>query len=103
MHRRRWHGIAWRWLLLPLVTVLGCGTTPPPAVEEPANRAEEAGTDFDPATAGTILGRVTWEGPIPVVAPFEVLPNPLAGEATPDGGIRTRRIVVSDDSVNQIE
>lgn len=29
--------------------------------------------------------------------------NPVAGEAAPDGGIRTRRIVVSDDSVNQIE
>jgi hypothetical protein len=44
-----------------------------------SNPKQEAGGDFDPATAGTIRGRVVWEGDLPVVAPFEVLPNPLAG------------------------
>jgi hypothetical protein len=36
--------------------------------------------NFDLPACGTICGRVTWDGDIPLVAPFEVLPNPLAGE-----------------------
>src|SRR5439155_17818855 len=40
----------------------------------------EAGANFDSASAGTIRGRVVWDGQVPVLAPFEVLPNPLGGE-----------------------
>jgi hypothetical protein len=66
-------------LVLPLLAALGCGTS---AVTEKrlSNPEQEAGGDHDPTTAGTILGRVVWDDELPVVPPFEVMPNPLAGE-----------------------
>jgi hypothetical protein len=42
---------------------------------------DEAGRDFNPDTAGSITGRVTWQGPLPVVESFDVPPNPMAGPA----------------------
>jgi hypothetical protein len=64
---------------------------PPPA----------AGSAFDPVTAGTIVGRVTWTGPAPAVPPLEgwvdvaegseprrmVQDNPNAPALGPDGGV----------------
>jgi hypothetical protein len=68
-----------------LVLAAGCGNAPPP----PAGAAEPpppaAAGRFDPATAGTIEGRVTWAGELPDVPPFTVW-----GEPTP-GGIRGPR------------
>jgi len=63
-----------------LLVILGCGDVPSHLQAESPNHAEEAGADFDPVTAGTIRGRVIWYGEMPAVPPFEVLPNPLAGE-----------------------
>jgi len=36
-------------------------------------------TDFDPATAGSIQGRVVWDGDVPQVAPFEYRRNLPSG------------------------
>jgi hypothetical protein len=49
------------------------GETPvPPRAPDP-----EAGTHFDPATAGNIAGTVRWQGPIPSVPPFRAVAEPL--------------------------
>jgi hypothetical protein len=52
-------------LLLPLL-LAGCAN--PPAVEPPAPPAE-LGAAFDPVTAGTVRGTVTWRGPLPAAPP----------------------------------
>ncbi|MBA4067117.1 MAG: hypothetical protein C0501_26100 [Isosphaera sp.] len=56
----------------------GCGTDPsagePAAVTPPA-----AGAAFDPASAGTVAGRVTWDGPLPTVPTFPLLAPAPAG------------------------
>jgi hypothetical protein len=71
----------WRcWLLLSLLAALSCGELSPSTKTDSPSRAGRAGTDFDPTTAGTIRGRVLWKGDIPAVQPFEIMPNPLAGE-----------------------
>jgi Polysaccharide lyase family 4, domain II len=36
---------------------------------------------FDPTTAGTIHGRVVWEGQVPVVLPLLIRANPIGGDA----------------------
>jgi len=53
---------------LPFVAGLaGCGATPAsPTPEGPA----PLGARFDPAAAGSVRGRVLWDGPTPDVAPF---------------------------------
>jgi len=60
-----------RWITyLCLLAVLGCGSARP---ELPANSGPAAAAcEFDPATAVTLRGRVTWEGDIPSVPPFKV-------------------------------
>ena len=68
------------WLLLPTLAALGCGDVSSSIKTDSPSRDELAGAEFDRATAGTIRGRVVWKGDIPEVAPFEVMPNPLAGE-----------------------
>jgi hypothetical protein len=68
------------WLLLPLLAVFGCGDVSARTEKDSSEPKPEAGTAFDPRTAGTIGGQVTWDGALPAVAPLEVQPNPLAGE-----------------------
>lgn len=65
---------------LPPAIALGCclllagsGCEPPPAEQEEAVPAPAA--TFDPATAGTVRGRVSWEGPVPEITPFRVHAN----------------------------
>lgn len=62
---------AYAWLLLAL---LGCDPRPREAAR------------FDPATAATIRGRVTWAGELPTVPPLEVWPIPLE-----ENGPRSKR------------
>jgi hypothetical protein len=47
-----------------------------------------AGSAFDAATAGTVRGRVTWQGALPSVPPFEIRSFLLAGEPGMDRLIR---------------
>lgn len=79
MHAHRHYRPA--FLLLPLI--LGCGDArTDPAL--PVNPQQEAPTtNFDPATAGTIRGRVTWDGPSPEVKPFAVRSNLPQDAAAP--------------------
>jgi hypothetical protein len=58
-----------------LVTLVAC--TDEPSVESPpAAPTPTAGQAFDPATTGSIEGRVTWQGPLPTVPDLLVLPDP---------------------------
>ncbi|HEV3255976.1 MAG TPA: hypothetical protein VG013_03780, partial [Gemmataceae bacterium] len=62
-----------RWLtFLSLLGALGCGSARPelPAESRPADTT--AASEFDPATAGTLRGQVTWEGDIPALPTFSV-------------------------------
>jgi hypothetical protein len=69
-HRAAWY--------LAAVLAAGCGEVPslPPAADAPTVPV----THFDPTTAGTLQGRVTWDGALPVVPPFDVPVNPLGNE-----------------------
>jgi hypothetical protein len=77
-----------RRFLLPLflipasglvLALWGCSDPPPaPPVAEPL---AETGTAFDPTTAGSIRGRVTWEGQPPSVPSFRAPVSPLSEQA----------------------
>jgi hypothetical protein len=58
----------------PVPTYFGTDEAPPP----PAPLA----ADFDPSTAGTIAGRVIWEGAAPRVPPLESPVSPLSEQPT---------------------
>jgi hypothetical protein len=75
--------------ILAFVALLGCDDEKAPPAREPAECRNDAGSSFNPATAGTIEGHVTWQGDTPVVAPFEIPPNPLAGEVFHQKQVRT--------------
>lgn len=63
-----------RWVLfLLMVAVLGCGEAPAVPPEQPCP-LDNAGAEFEPLTCGTIRGRVTWEGEVPRVEPFTLIP-----------------------------
>lgn len=79
MDRQRTTRCVGSWLLVPLLAILGCGDLGPREQEELPKQTEKAGAYFDPTSAGTIRGRVVWDGAIPKVAPLEALANPLAG------------------------
>jgi hypothetical protein len=64
-----------------VLTALGCGDTSARTENDRFDLESKAGASFDPHTAGAIRGQVLWGGDIPVVAPLEIQPNPLAGEA----------------------
>ncbi len=68
-------GASLGWLLA------GCSGPPAPVTKIPASPARPTGTHFDAQTAGTIRGRVTWQGEVPAVNPFRVRIN-----AQPGGG-----------------
>jgi hypothetical protein len=70
-----------------LVALAGCSDARPEVwARSPARAAPDIGTTFDPATIGAIFGRVTWNGDLPVVTPFEAFANPLGGD-----GLRKRQ------------
>src|SRR5947209_7746547 len=63
---------------LVFAALSGCGSpTPPPqpAADSPTPQADT--TRFNPATAGVVLGRVTWSGEAPKAEPL-VAPIPTA-------------------------
>lgn len=53
--------------LLLAFLVVACADAPPPQPEAPVAYSASASADFDATTAGTIRGRVHWNGPIPSV------------------------------------
>jgi hypothetical protein len=61
--------------LLGAVLAFGCDETAPPP-EAPIDPPVEMGRDFDPATAGTIQGRVLWDGEIPEVPSYHAPVSP---------------------------
>jgi hypothetical protein len=67
------------WWGLILAAAVGCGHDAPPPPPEPAQVPTPA-TAFDPATAGSITGRVTWDGEPSNVLPFPIYPNALGGD-----------------------
>jgi hypothetical protein len=61
---------------LALLLVLGC--QPHEAPTPSATETRE--TSFDPSATGTVTGRVTWDGDIPLVRPLAVKANQLGTE-----------------------
>lgn len=68
-------------VLLPLCApAIGCGSEPPVAAGTTPGMSSAAGdkpADFQPSACGTIMGSVTWTGPIPTVPPvIDIRPRP---------------------------
>jgi hypothetical protein len=59
------------WLVLALAA-FGCGESDPQTTGHATDPPRPAASAFNPETAGTVTGRVTWNGPLPVVPPFEI-------------------------------
>jgi hypothetical protein len=59
------------WLLLA-AAMAGCGEARPQQLDMTAPPQPAAATQFDAATASTIRGQVSWNGPLPAVPPFEI-------------------------------
>jgi len=64
------------WLLLCLTALAGCDA--PPAPPAPDGPPADAAADFDPAAAGAVAGRVTWDGDPPDVPPYFAPVSPLS-------------------------
>jgi hypothetical protein len=77
--------ICHRWTILALCLMPalaeGCGQ----ANSQPKNPTDRISpppaNQFDPAIAGAVVGRVVWQGEIPIVPPFLVRANPTGGNA----------------------
>lgn len=63
------------WLVVLPLLLSGCGH--PVATDSPPTEIPPTGTHFDPTTAGTLQGTVTWAGSLPLVKPFSSPPRPL--------------------------
>ncbi len=74
MRRHRW-GKAFGLALLCAAACAGCEQAPPPGAD--ADVPTALATEFDPATAADVRGRVTWEGEAPPVPPFRSSATPL--------------------------
>ncbi len=68
-------------LLAVTLFVLGCDEAPPPPPEPEPPAA--GGERFDPDHTGTIAGRAHWQGPMPAIAPFRSIPEPLTDQPPP--------------------
>jgi hypothetical protein len=64
--------------MVAAVVIGGCDSPKLTPAEPPAATTVPK-TSFDPSRARTLAGRVAWNGPVPQVAPFEIMPNPLSG------------------------
>ncbi len=65
--------------LLGAVIAAGCESENLPTDDSPTPAAPSlvSGTNFDPRSSGTVTGFVTWNGPIPTVAPAsQAIPRP---------------------------
>src|SRR5262245_36806916 len=92
------------WLpLVPLCLALGCDELQsPPSEQASANLAPApSGSAFDPATAGTVSGRVTWKGALPEVPPFEARSYVPIGEQGQPRLIRANPNAPSIDSTTR--
>jgi hypothetical protein len=75
------HGRTAGWIAWALALLLtGCDEDPVSA-PPPAGPLAEEGAQFDPATAGAIRGRVTWEGDLPSAPPYHAPVSPLSEQA----------------------
>ncbi|MFL5241199.1 MAG: carboxypeptidase-like regulatory domain-containing protein [Gemmataceae bacterium] len=70
------YGRTRNWKLLALMLLAGCNNKQPPVVEAEASGMSEAGSLFDPTTAGSIHGQVVWEGCLPSVPLFHAPTSP---------------------------
>ena len=77
MHGRSKQSTTFRIAIFFLSLVPGCSDALPQAPPV----AQPIATAFNPAQAGGIQGRVTWEGEVPVVAPFDYRRNLPSGNA----------------------
>jgi hypothetical protein len=71
-------------LCLAWLPLCGCADDAPPAPPPARACAEHAGSSFDPSTAGTVQGQVTWTGECPIIAPMrgwtDVAPDSSAAQ-----------------------
>ena len=87
-------------LVVAFLVVVRPGPIPKPLYDLAADEPPPAvPSRHDPAACGSVAGRVAWDGPRPVVPPFDVTPwqaqpdglppqpNPLAPRIAADGGV----------------
>jgi hypothetical protein len=64
--------IQWLCAAILLTALVGCTEEKPAQIVAPTGPAAELARDFDAAAVGTLQGKISWEGPVPTVLPFEV-------------------------------
>jgi hypothetical protein len=74
MHSSNGAGAAGWVLPFGLVVALGCTDGRPEPGEERPEPAQSPAALFNPRSAGTVQGRVVWQGDVPVVRPFRIPP-----------------------------
>jgi hypothetical protein len=61
--------------------VVGCGEDIEQPQVTPEASQPSSTSHFDPTTAGTIHGRVVWQGDVPLISPLLIRANPIGGNA----------------------
>lgn len=79
--------MSFRWaafalLLFPMV--FGCSEARPEPPDAPSEPPPHSPNLFNPNTAGTIRGHVTWQGLVPHPSPYRVSPLPIAAIGSAD-------------------
>jgi hypothetical protein len=82
---------------LLFVAALGCGQVEPPLPQVSDEAPEQAASAFDVQSACTLQGRVTWEGDLPAVAPFQARINISAD------GVSHERLVRENPNAPRID
>jgi hypothetical protein len=80
---RGWRFVVWAVLVFGLLYALRGGKRVQPLqkTDPGTDVPRPLGEKFDPASCGTISGRITWDGPVPTVEPFPVFHIPYVPRA----------------------
>ncbi len=97
------------FLVMAMILVSGCGQKA--AENAPAessasvpteNKTAPAQQPIDAATAGTVKGKVSFQGTTPAVQEISVLGNPECAVFHPDGKVKSEELIVSDGALQNV-
>ncbi len=96
------------FLVLSVLLASGCGqksgTEPASSLEvsSPAKETTPAKPAFDPSTAGTLKGKVSFDGTAPAPRTIPIQGNPECAAFHPDGKISSEELVVNEGGLQNV-